>query len=134
MKYVNARVLSIGLLACAFVSCGGGTTAGVDPVPNPKEGAGPAITLSATLEGFVTGGTQTLTTDIASSALTVNKVEFYSYRNGVKALINTDNDAPYSYSFNTLDVANGAYTYSAKLYASDGSTSASNEIKVSINH
>jgi hypothetical protein len=79
---------------------------------------------SSTVSGAITVGVN------ASDNKGVSHVELY--KNGV--LFATDTSSPYSFSWNTLDDANGSYTLSAKAYDAAGNVGTSNTITVTVNN
>jgi len=87
----------------------------------------PTVSLTAPANGATVSGTASVSASAADN-IGVTKVEFY--RNG--ALQSTDTASPYSFSWNTASVANGAYTLSAKAYDAAGNAGLSANASVTV--
>lgn len=89
-----------------------------DNCNTPSDTTAPAITLTAPADGATVSGTVN-TTATASDNVGVTKVEFYDNN----ALLGTDTNTPYTFSWNTTTTANGVHTLTAKAYDDAGNTS-----------
>jgi subtilisin family serine protease len=78
----------------------------------------PTVAFSAPAEGAVLSGTVSLSAT-ASDNVGVTKVEFYEGT----TLLGADASSPYSYSWNTRNVANGPYLLTVKAYDAAGNIS-----------
>jgi len=87
----------------------------------------PTVSLTSPANGATVSGTASVSAS-ATDNIGVTKVEFY--RNG--ALQSTDTASPYSFSWNTASVANGAYTLSAKAYDAAGNIGLSANTSVTV--
>lgn len=99
-------------------------------VGNASESAdttAPAINLSAPANGATLSGNVDLVAS-ASDAVGVVKVEFHA--NG--SLVGVDLSAPYSYTWNTLDVANGNYALMAKAFDAAGNAGSDADTSVTV--
>jgi poly(hydroxyalkanoate) depolymerase family esterase len=99
-------------------------------VGNASESAdttAPTVNLSAPANGATLAGSVDLTAT-ASDAIGVTKVEFFA--NG--SLLGVDLAAPYSYTWNTLDVANGSYALMAKAFDAAGNAGSDADTTVSV--
>lgn len=94
-----------------------------------KDTTPPTVTLSNPVNNAILSGTATLAAN-ASDNIGVSRVEFYS--NGT--LVSATNVTPYSYSWNTTSVANGAYTLTAKAYDASNNIGQSSNISVTVNN
>ncbi len=94
----------------------------VDEIP-------PVISITAPGGGAIVSGT-TMVTASASDDVGETKVEFYIDNN----LINTDNVAPYSFSWNTTTVNDGSHSLSGKAYDDAGNIGSSNSVTISVNN
>ncbi|HVJ17517.1 MAG TPA: Ig-like domain-containing protein, partial [Polyangiaceae bacterium] len=88
----------------------------------------PSVALSAPAAGATLTGAVTLSAD-ASDNVAVSKVDFYAGT----TIIATDTTAPYSVSWSSTNLANAAYSLTAKAYDAAGnvSTSAPRNVTVS---
>nr|WP_250546408.1 Ig-like domain-containing protein [Geobacter sulfurreducens] len=91
--------------------------------------AAPTVSVSAPANNTTVSGTVAVNAT-ASDNVGVSKVEFY-VNNVLKA---TDTTAPYSYSWDTTSVANGAYTLVAKAYDAAGNVGQSSSTSVTVNN
>jgi hypothetical protein len=99
-------------------------------VGNASESAdttAPTVNLSAPANGATLAGSVDLTAT-ASDAIGVTKVEFFA--NG--SLLGVDLVAPYRYTWNTLDVANGSYALMAKAFDAAGNAGSDADTTVSV--
>ena len=99
-------------------------------VGNASESAdttAPTVNLSAPANGATLSGNVDLVAS-ASDAVGVVKVEFHA--NG--SLLGVDLSAPYSYTWNTLDVANGNYALMAKAFDAAGNAGSDADTNVTV--
>ena len=89
----------------------------------------PAAAMTAPANGATVSGIVTIAAN-ASDNVGVAKVEFHS--NGT--LIKTLTAAPYSFTMDTTQVANGAYTLQAKAYDAAGNAGSSSVINVTVSN
>ena len=89
----------------------------------------PAVTIASPAAGSTVSGTVNVAAN-ASDNVAVSKVEFYL--NGVLKASATS--APYSYTWNTLAAANGAYTLIAKAYDTAGNIGQSATVSVNVSN
>jgi subtilisin family serine protease len=89
----------------------------------------PTVTLTGPAEGAVIVGTLTMTATAEDAQGAISKVEFYVG----ERLVAVDSTAPYTGSWSTLDVGNGAYTVTARAFDS-GCNSRSMSANVTINN
>jgi len=87
----------------------------------------PVVSIAAPVNNSTAGGSVSVSAN-ASDNVGVTKVEFYL--NGV--LQATVASAPYSFNWNTLAAANGAYTLSAKAYDAAGNVGQSANVSVTV--
>ncbi len=87
----------------------------------------PTVSISSPVVNSTVSGTVNIAAT-ASDNVGVSKVEFYV--NG--ALKATDTTAPYSYSWNTAAVANGAYSITAKAYDAAGNVKLSSATSLTV--
>jgi chitinase len=126
----NTAALSSGvytLSAKAFDAAGNVGQSGDVTVTVVNDFTPPTVSLSGLADGATVHGTLPVTAN-ASDNIGVTKVEFYA--NG--ALIYAGNVAPYSYSLDTVALANGAYTLSAKAYDAAGNVGTSAGVLVNV--
>ncbi|GFO63689.1 Ig-like domain-containing protein [Geomonas paludis] len=95
-----------------------------NPVPDTTA---PVVSVSSPASGSSVSGTVTVTA-AASDNVAITKIEFY--RNGV--LVGTDAAAPYAYSWDTTQVANGSYTLTVKGYDAAGNVGVSQSSTVNV--
>ena len=114
--YGYGKVNAYEAVMSAVGSSGGGsdTTAPTCSITSPANGS----TLSGTVSVAVS----------ASDNVGVTKTEFYI--NG--GLVTTDTASPWSYSWNTANVANGLYTLAAKAYDAAGNCGTSTSLTVTV--
>jgi hypothetical protein len=106
---------SHSLLAKAYDAAGNvGQSASVT-VNVSNDTAAPSVAITSPISGSTASGTVSVSAN-ASDNVAVSKVEFYV--NGT--LKATSTGAPYSYNWNTLTLASGSYTLSAKAYDAAG--------------
>ncbi len=93
----------------------------------------PAVSISAPAGGAVLAGASTVTAT-ASDASGINKVEFYTTSGGVDTLRSTDTTSPYSFSWDTTLIADGAYSIKAKAFdnASPTNSAVSTPVAVTV--
>jgi len=89
----------------------------------------PTVTLTAPANGATVSGTITLSAN-ASDNVGVTRVEFYV--DGV--LRGTDTTSPYSISWNTATVANGAHSVTAKAFDAAGNSATSAAANITVNN
>ena len=89
----------------------------------------PVVSISAPASGAIVSGTTTVTAS-ASDSVGVTKVEFFIDNN----LIDTDNTAPYRFSWDTTTLSNGSHSLSGKAYDDAGNIGSSNSVTVSVNN
>ena len=89
----------------------------------------PATSITSPAAGAAVSGSVTIAAS-ASDNVGVSKVEFYV--NG--ALKGTVTASPYSYSWSTTSVANGAYSLTSKAYDAAGNVSQSPAVSVNVNN
>lgn len=94
-----------------------------------SDATAPAVAISAPSGSTTVSGTVAVSAT-ASDNVAVTKVEFYV--NG--ALQTADTAAPYTYSWNTENFSNGAYTLTAKAYDAAGNVGQSSAVSVSVNN
>ncbi|MSN27237.1 MAG: hypothetical protein GJV46_15405 [Geobacter sp.] len=89
----------------------------------------PSVSISSPVANATVNGTASVTAS-ASDNVAVTKVEFYV--NGV--LQATDTASPYTFSWNTIAVANGSFNLTAKAYDAAGNVGLSNAVVVLVNN
>lgn len=89
----------------------------------------PIVTLTSPAGGSTVSGTVSLTAS-ASDNVGVSKVEFYQNN----TLIGSSSTAPYSFSWNTAQLANGTYTITAKAYDAAGNQGVSQSATVTVSN
>jgi hypothetical protein len=89
----------------------------------------PEVELTAPSPGSTVSGTVVISAD-ATYTSGISQVEFYV--NDI--LEGTDTSSPFSLSWDTTAVANGAYTLRALAYNNDGKSSDTEEIEVTVNN
>ena len=89
----------------------------------------PTTSITAPVNGATVSGTVQVTAS-ASDNVGVTKVEFY--RDG--ALQSSSTGAPYSWSFNTTGVGNGAHTLQSKAYDAAGNVGSSALVTVTVSN
>ncbi len=102
------RVLAVTDTACTPSGTGDNCAVASDTTP-------PTVTVTAPADGGAVKGNVTVTAT-ATDNKTVTKAEFY-INNILKS---TDTSAPYTYVWNTADMANGQYTVLVKAYDAAG--------------
>ncbi|GFO57763.1 hypothetical protein GMST_00880 [Geomonas silvestris] len=102
------------------------TVSVVDPVTIPDTER-PVVSLLAPAAGSTLTGSVTVSAS-ATDNVGVTKVEFYV--NSV--LQGTDSSAPYLFSWNTLSLANGSYTLSARAYDAAGNVADAASVTVTV--
>ncbi|AKJ03805.1 subtilisin family serine protease [Archangium gephyra] len=90
----------------------------------------PAVSLTAPANGATLGGTVTLSADATDASSSVSKVEFLV--DGT--LLGTDTSWPYSFSWNTLTVASGSHTLTARATDSQGNVATSTPLGVTVDN
>jgi len=94
-----------------------------------KDSTPPTVALTAPQGGTVVSGT-TIIAATAADDIGVSRVEFY--KDG--ALLFAGNTAPFTFSWDTSSVANGAHTLVAKAYDAAGHVTQTGEISVLVNN
>jgi len=94
-----------------------------------SDSTAPSVAISAPSGSTAVSGTVAVSAT-ASDNVAVTKVEFYV--NG--ALQTADTAAPYSFSWNTDNFSNGAYTLTAKAYDAAGNVGQSSAVSVNVNN
>ncbi|WP_224249512.1 Ig-like domain-containing protein [Hyalangium gracile] len=89
----------------------------------------PSVVLTSPAQGMRIRGSAVLEAT-ASDATGVTKVEFYDGA----ALLGTDTSAPYSLTWSTLSVADGAHALTAKAYDTLGNVGTSTEVGVTVDN
>jgi len=102
-----------------------GVLVNVQNVPN--DNIAPAVSIASPITNSKASGTVTVSAK-ATDNIAVAKVQFFL--NG--ALVSTASAAPYSFSWNTLNSANGAYTLVAKAYDAAGNVGQSANVSVTV--
>jgi hypothetical protein len=121
---------SYTLSAKAYDAAGNvGSSANVSVTVNNHDATAPTVSVTSPSAGATVNGTVAVTAT-ANDNIGVSKVEFY-VNNALQA---TDTSSPYSLSWNTTLVANGAYTLSAKVYDAAGNVGSSTSISVTVNN
>lgn len=90
----------------------------------------PTVSLSAPAAGATLSGTAIVSANASESGGTIASVSFYA--NG--QLLGTDTTSPYSYSWNTAAVANGAFSLTATATDSAGKTASSSAVAVTVSN
>lgn len=117
------------LMAKAYDAAGNVGQSGTVSVNVVNDTTSPAVSVTAPTNNATVSGNVTITAS-ASDNVGVSKVEFYE--NGV--LLSATNVSPYSYSWNTISVANGSYTLTAKAFDSAGNVGQSGNVTVTVNN
>ncbi|WP_164002991.1 Ig-like domain-containing protein [Pyxidicoccus caerfyrddinensis] len=117
------------LTAKAVDTTGNVTESASVAVTVANETVPPTVALTAPASGAVLLGTVTLTAD-ATDNVGVTRVELYRG----STLIATDFSAPYSATWDTRTVANGAYALTAKAYDAARNTTTSAAVNVTVNN
>ncbi|UFS69118.1 Ig-like domain-containing protein [Geomonas sp. RF6] len=126
----NTAVLTNGsytLSAKAFDAVGNVGQSGTVTVTVFNDTSAPAVSILSPTSGNTATGTVNVAA-AASDDVAVSKVEFYL--NGI--LQNTSTSAPYSFTWNTVNVANGSYTISAKAFDAAGNVGQSGSVTVAV--
>jgi len=90
----------------------------------------PVVSLTAPASGATLGGTVTLSADATDASSSVSRVEFLL--DGTR--IGTDTSWPYSFSWNTLTVAGGSHTLTARATDSQGNVATSTPVSVKVDN
>ncbi|MCY1018159.1 Ig-like domain-containing protein [Pyxidicoccus sp. MSG2] len=117
------------LTAKAVDTTGNVTQSSSVAVTVANETVPPTVAITAPAPGAVLLGTVTLTAD-ATDNVGVTRVELYRG----STLIATDYTAPYSVTWDTRTVANGAYALTAKAYDAARNTTTSAAVNVTLNN
>jgi hypothetical protein len=128
----NTAVLANGsyqLTAKAYDAAGNVGQSAAATVTVFNDTTAPSVSLSAPLANSTVTGVLTVSAS-ASDNVAVTKVEFYV--NGV--LKATSTGAPYAFSWNTAQLANGACTLSAKAYDAAGNVGQSPAVAVNVSN
>ena len=115
--------------ARAYDAAGNVGQSGAVSVTVANDTTPPTASLTAPGNNATVSGTVAISAN-ASDNVAVSRVEFY--QNGT--LLSSGSVAPYSYSWNTTTVANGAYTLTAKAYDAAGNVGQSANIAVTVNN
>jgi hypothetical protein len=118
---------SYTLIAKAYDAAGNSAQSGAVSVKVFNDVSAPSIALLSPATGSTVGGIVPVSV-AASDDESVSKVEFYL--NG--QLQNSLAAAPYTFSWNTTQLANGPYTLSARAYDAAGNVGRSAEFTVSV--
>lgn len=102
---------SYTLNAIAYDSAGNSATSANVTVTVGNDTTLPSVSITSPANSATVSGTVNITA-AASDNISVTKVEFYVN----DALQGTDNTFPYSFSWNTLPLATGSYTLTARAY------------------
>lgn len=103
------KALSLVFCLANFAACGGG--GGGEGGSSGVDATVPSVSINSPANNATVSGPTTVTAS-ASDNVGVSKVEFYVNN----ALQVTDNSAPYSFDWNTLPLAKGSYTLTARAY------------------
>lgn len=95
--------------------------------PPPIDTTPPVVSITSPVNGSTVSGTVNQTV-VATDNIGVVRVEFL--RDGV--LYGQDTNSPYSTSFNTTTVANGAHTFGAKAFDAAGNTGVATNVTVTV--
>ncbi|MFY0522719.1 Ig-like domain-containing protein [Archangium gephyra] len=90
----------------------------------------PSVSLTAPASGATLGGTVTLSADATDASSSVSRVEFLM--DGT--LLGTDTSWPYSFSWNTLTVASGSHTLTARATDAQGNVATSAAVNVLVDN
>jgi hypothetical protein len=101
----------------------------VGPPSTSLDAVPPSVDVTTPANGAASSGTLDVTAS-ASDTSGVAKVEFYV--DG--SLASTDTAAPYTFTWNTTGVANGAHTLMAKAYDAANNVSTDNDTSVTVNN
>jgi hypothetical protein len=118
---------SYTLTAKAYDAAGNSSQSGAVPVKVFNDVSAPSVALLSPVTGSTVGGMVPVAV-VASDDVSVSKVEFYL--NG--QLQNTLAAAPYTFSWNTMLLANGPCTLSALAYDAAGNIGRSAQFSVSV--
>jgi Bacterial Ig domain/IPT/TIG domain len=110
-------------------NAGTASSASVFQTAGDTDTARPAVTLVAPTDGGIVSGNVSVSAN-ATDNVGVSKVEFY--RNG--GLFATVTGAPYTYSWDSTDAANGSYTLTAMAYDTAGNVGSSNAVAVTVDN
>src|SRR5690606_781757 len=99
-----------------------------NPQQDPDSSA-PTVNITAPANGALISGAVEVTASAADDT-GVAKVELYVDGNMVKA----DTSAPYSYTWNTLEIGDGAHALMAKAYDAAGNVGSDNDITVTVDN
>ncbi len=117
------------LTARAFDAAGNQATSAAAAITVNNDTISPTVSLTSPAPGAVLAGVATLTAT-ATDNVGVTRVEFYRGT----TLLGSDTTAPYSYAWNTLTVANGAYSLQARAYDAAGRMGTSTSVSVTVNN
>jgi hypothetical protein len=107
------------------------TIAGQTFTVNQSGNAAPTVSLTAPANGAVVSNTITVAATAADSDGSVTKVEFYV---DSTVLIGTDTTSPYSITYDTTALSNGAHTFRAKAFDNLGATGTSSANSVTVSN
>ncbi len=112
----------------ASTTCNSASDGAIVTVSGPPDTTAPTTSITAPTAGSTVSGTTTVAANAADD-VGVTRVEFYAGA----SLIGSDTTSPYSVSWNTTAVANGAYTLTSKAFdaANNSGTSAGVAVTVS---
>ncbi len=117
------------LMAKAYDAAGNVGQSSTVSVTVVKDTTAPSVSLTSPAVGAEVSGTVTITA-ASSDNVGVSKVEFYN--DGV--LLYAGNEAPYSYSWDTTNVANGSHTLTAKSYDAANNVATTSAYAVTVNN
>jgi subtilisin family serine protease len=129
----NTRLLANGdkvITAKAYDSWNNVSTSAPVNVVFDNDFTGPAVAVTAPEEGATLSETVTLSATASDDLATISKVEFFVGTTKVA----TDTSAPYTYSYNTRLLANGAKAITAKAYDSWNNVSTSAAVNVTFDN
>lgn len=95
----------------------------------PADTTDPTVSITAPTDSTTVSGTINITAN-ASDNVGVTRVEFYRGA----TLLGTDNSSPYSYSWDTTAVADGAYALTARAYDAADNNATSSAITVTVDN
>lgn len=92
----------------------------VDVILGEKDFISPIVSLTAPVQDATVSGSAVALAATASDNTGIVRVEFYGFYNNVTTLIATDTTAPYTGTWNTIQVPNGSARLYAKAYDRQG--------------
>jgi hypothetical protein len=97
--------------------------------PPPGDTTPPSTSITSPAGGATLSGTATISAN-ASDNVGVSRVEFYAG----STLLGTDTTAPYSYAWNTTNVANGTYLLTSRAFDAAGNSANSAAVSVTVSN